>query len=730
MSKIVESFELYGKEYVLETGELAKQAGGAVVIRQGDTMVLVTGTASRHPKDLDFFPLTVDFEERMYAAGKLPGGFIKRESRPSEKAILTARMIDRPLRSAFADGFRNEVQVIATVLSADQISQPDIISIMGASAALLIAGIPFEGPLAGVRIARCNGQFVVNPTFDELEDSDLDLVVAGSPDAVYMIEAGAYEVSEDDMLAALTFAQEAIAEFCKIQEAFVAKCDVTPMEVPLHSIDEALRERVFAAGAEKMRAALHNADKHARMNGVAAVKDEVLATFSEDELAVDGKDIKALLKELEKKTMRRMVLDEGERADGRKTDEVRQVTSIAGYLPRAHGSGLFTRGQTQVLSVLTLGMLSEWQRIDTIDVSEGKRYMHHYNFPPFCTGETGFMRGPKRREIGHGALAERALMPVLPAEDIFPYTIRIVSEVLESNGSSSMGSVCGSTLALMDAGVPIKAPVSGIAMGLIKEGDDVAVLSDIQGLEDFLGDMDFKVAGTEAGITALQMDNKAKGLSYEILETALRQANAGRAHILDKMMEAIDTPRAELKEYAPRILTIKIPTDKIRDVIGSGGKVVRGIQEETGAHIDIQEDGTIFIASKDLGGEEARRRIELIVKEPEIGEKYKGRVVSVQAFGAFIELIPGKDGLLHISRVAKGRVDKVEDVLNVGDEVEVEIIDIDDRGKVSLDRLDKPDAPAGSGGGGGGGDRPREDRGPRRDDRGGSGEDRKPRRRH
>ena len=730
MSKVVESFELYGKEYVLETGELAKQAGGAVVVRQGDTMVLVTGTASRHPKDLDFFPLTVDFEERMYAAGKLPGGFIKRESRPSEKAILTARMIDRPLRSAFADGFRNEVQVIATVLSADQISQPDIISIMGASAALLIAGIPFEGPLAGVRIARCDGQFVVNPTFDELEDSDLDLVVAGSPDAVYMIEAGAYEVSEDDMLAALTFAQEAIAEFCKIQEAFVAKCDVTPMEVPLHSIDEALRERVFAVGADKMRAALHNADKHARMDGVAAVKDEVLATFSEDELAADGKDIKALLKELEKKTMRRMVLDEGERADGRTTDEVRQITSIAGYLPRAHGSGLFTRGQTQVLSVLTLGMLSEWQRIDTIDVSEGKRYLHHYNFPPFCTGETGFMRGPKRREIGHGALAERALMPVLPAEDIFPYTIRIVSEVLESNGSSSMGSVCGSTLALMDAGVPIKAPVSGIAMGLIKEGDEVAVLSDIQGLEDFLGDMDFKVAGTEAGITALQMDNKAKGLSYEILETALRQANAGRAHILDKMMEAIDTPRAELKEYAPRILTIKIPTDKIRDVIGSGGKVVRGIQEETGAHIDIQEDGTIFIASKDLGGEEARRRIELIVKEPEIGEKYKGRVVSVQAFGAFIELIPGKDGLLHISRVAKGRVEKVEDVLNVGDEVEVEIIDIDDRGKVSLDRLDKPDAPAGSGGGGGGDRPPREDRGPRRDDRGGSGDDRKPRRRH
>jgi polyribonucleotide nucleotidyltransferase len=730
MSKIVERFELYGKEYVLETGELAKQAGGAVVVRQGDTMVLVTATASRNPKDLDFFPLTVDFEERMYAAGKLPGGFIKREARPSEKAILTARMIDRPLRSAFADGFRNEVQIIATVLSADQISQPDVISIMGASAALMAAGIPFEGPLAGVRIARVDGEFCVNPTFDELEVSDIDLVVAGSPDAVYMIEAGAYEVSEDDMLAALTFAQEAIAEFCAVQERFVAQTEVTPMEVPLHTIDESLRERIFEAGSEKMRSALHNADKHSRMSGVASVKDEVLATFSEEELAADGKDIKALLKELEKKTMRNMVLDEGERADGRRTDEIRQVTSVAGYLPRAHGSGLFTRGQTQVLSVLTLGMLSEWQRIDTIDVSEGKRYMHHYNFPPFCTGETGFMRGPKRREIGHGALAERALVPVLPPEDEFPYTIRIVSEVLESNGSSSMGSVCGSSLALMDAGVPIKAPVSGIAMGLIKEGDRVAVLSDIQGLEDFLGDMDFKVAGTDNGITALQMDNKAKGLSYEILETALHQAKAGRTHIMSKMLEAIDVPRDELSQFAPRILTVKIPVDKIRDVIGSGGKVIRGIQEETGAQIDIQEDGTIFVASRDQGGEEAVRRIQLIVKVPEIGERYKGRVVSIQAFGAFIELTPGKDGLLHISRVAKGRVEKVEDVLSVGDEVEVEVLDIDDRGKISLDRIDKPEAPPSTGGAGGdrkpsgSGDRPDRDRG---GDRGG---DRKPRRRH
>jgi polyribonucleotide nucleotidyltransferase len=726
MGKVTEQFELYGKSYTMETGELAKQAGGAVVVRQGDTMVLITATASKQPKDLDFFPLTVDFEERMYAAGKLPGGFIKRESRPSEKAVLTARMIDRPLRASFADGFRNEVQIIATVLSADQTNQPDVISIMGASSALLSAGIPFEGPLAGVRVVRdSSGAFIVNPSFEEAEASDLDLVVAGSKDAVYMLEAGAHEVSEEDMLAALMFAQEAIAAFCEVQERFLAKLEITPMEVPIHVIDPALEERIFAAGAEKMNAALRNADKLARMEGVAAVKDEVLATFTPEEIAADGKDIKAVLKKLEKKTMRTMVLQTGERADGRALDEVRQITTTAGYLPRSHGSGLFTRGQTQVLSVLTLGMLSEWQRIDTIDIAEGKRYIHHYNFPPFSVGETGFMRGPKRRDIGHGALAERALLPVVPAEEDFPYTLRIVSEVLESNGSSSMGSVCGSSLALMDAGVPISAPVSGIAMGLIKEGDDVAILTDIQGLEDFLGDMDFKVAGTAKGITAMQMDNKAKGLSVEILRKALMQAKEGRSFILGKMLESISEPRSELSQYAPRVITIKIPTDKIRDIIGPGGKMIRSIIEATGADIDVNDDGTIYIASRDQGGEEAVRRIQMITKEPEIGEKYHGRVVGTQAFGAFVELFPGKDGLLHISRVAKGRVDKVEDVLNVGDEVEVEIIDIDDRGKVSLDRLDKPDAPPSSGKPSGdrpSGDRPRGDR--PSGDRGG------PRRRH
>lgn len=722
MAKITETFELFGKQYTLETGEMAKQAGGAVLVRQGDTVVLVTATASKEPKDADFFPLTVDFEERMYAAGKLPGGFLKREGRATEKATLTARMIDRPLRSAFADGFRNEVQVVATCLSADQHNQPDVISIMGASAALMCAGIPFEGPLAGVRIARNveTGEYIVNPTFDEEHESDLDLVVGGSADAIYMIEAGAQEVSEEDMLDALMFAQKALGEFCEVQKHFLEKVAPTPMEIKLDEAPEFIAERIFEAGKEKMHDALHNADKHARMDDVAAVKAELKGIFTEEEQAEYGKYIAGALKSLEKKTMRAMVLDEGERADGRKTHEIRPITTRVSVLPVTHGSALFTRGQTQALSIATLGMLSEWQRLDTIDVSEGKRYIHHYNFPPYCTGEVGFMRGPKRREIGHGALAERALLPVIPSEDEFPYTIRVVSEILESNGSSSQASVCGSTMALMDAGVPIKAPVSGIAMGLIKEGDRIAILSDIQGLEDFLGDMDFKVAGTPKGITALQMDNKAKGLSYEILSAAIQQAKEGRAFILGKMMESITEPRAELSDNAPRIMTIKIPNDKIRDVIGSGGKVIRALQEETGAQIDINDDGTAYIASKDKGGEEALRRIQAIIKDPEVGEIYTGRVVSIQAFGAFVELLPGKDGLIHISRVANGRVGKVEDVLNVGDEVEVEVIEIDDRGKISLDRLNKPDAPASAG---------NDDAGAAKAHKG-HGYDRTPRRRH
>ena len=741
MTKVTETFELYGKEYTLETGELARQAGGSVVVRQGDTMVLVAATASKEARDIDFFPLTVDFEERMYAAGKIPGGFLKREGRATERGTLTARMIDRPIRSAFPDGFRNEVQIIGTTFAVDQKNPPDVITITAASAALMVAGIPFDGPLAGVRVCRDaeTNEFIVNPTFEQYEASDLDLVVGGSADAVYMIEAGAVEVSEEDMLAAMAFAQEALGEFCAAQERFLAKVNPTRKEIALDLVPEWIEERVFAAGTDKMHAALHNADKHSRMDDVAAVKEELAELFSEGEHEESGKYIKAALKSLEKKVMREMVLTEGERADGRTATEIRPISGAVGYVPMVHGSGLFTRGQTQVMSLATLGMLSEWQRLDTIDPVEGKRYMHHYNFPPYCTGETGFMRGPKRRDIGHGALAERALLPMLPADEDFPYAIRVVSEVLESNGSSSMASVCGSTLALMDAGVPIKAPVSGIAMGLIKDGDRVAILSDIQGLEDFLGDMDFKVAGTPNGITALQMDNKAKGLSIEILTEAMMQAKEGRAHILSKMQEILPEPREELSENAPRIITIKIPVDKIREVIGTGGKVIRGIQEETGAQIDIQEDGTIFIASKDTGGEMAARQINMIVKDPEVGEIYDGRVVSIQSFGAFVALLPGKDGLLHISRVAKGRVGKVEDVLEIGDEVKVEVIEVDSNGKVSLDRLDKPDAPEGSDSGGGGFDRRNSrgsdrrggsggggSRGPRNDDR---NNDRKPRRR-
>ena len=697
MTKITETFELYGKEYTLTTGEIARQATGAVVVTQGDTIILVTAVVSNERKEYDFLPLTVDFVERMYAAGRIPGGYLKRETRPSDKGTLTARMIDRPIRPGFADGFRNEVQIVAMPLSADQVNQPDIICIMAASTALMLGGVPFDGPVAGVRIGRdrTSGEFIVNPTFQEEENSDLELVLAGTADFITMVEAGADEMSESDMLAAMEFGQKVIGEFCAVQQRFIDRVAPEPREYPLGEVIPEVQERV-SIYLEQMSTVLKDADKHSRIANVAELKAQIKASFTDEEQSVWGKQISAQLKQLEKKAMREMVLSTGERVDGRAVDEIRPISITAGYLPRAHGSGLFTRGQTQALSVLTLGMLNEWQRLDTIDPSPGKRYIHQYNFPPYCTGEVGRIGAPKRREIGHGALAERALIPVLPVETDFPYTIRIVSEVTESNGSSSMASTCGSTLALMDAGVPIKRPVSGIAMGLIKEGERVAILSDIQGLEDFLGDMDFKVCGTEKGITALQMDNKAKGLTVDILADALAQAKKGRAFILDKMFEAIAEPREALSEFAPRIISIKIPVDKIREVIGSGGKVIRGIQEDTGATIEIQEDGTVYIASRDTGGEEAKRRIENIIKVPEVGEEYVGRVVAIQPFGAFVELLPGKDSLLHISRLANGRVGKVEDVLNIGDEVKVKIIEIDSRDKISLDRLDKPDAPASS----------------------------------
>ena len=699
MEKIVESFELYGKQYRFETGELAKQATGAVLVTQGDTTVLVTAVVSSEQKDYDFFPLTVDFIEKMYAVGRIPGGYLKREARPSEKGTLTARMIDRPIRPGFAEGFKQEVHVVATTLVVDGTNPSDCICVGGASAALLAGGTPFDGPAACVRIARNpeTKEFIVNPTYEEQEASDLELTIAGTADYISMVEAGADEISEQDMLEAMNFGQEAIAAFCAAQQSFLDKIAIEQKEYPLHVVDEEICERV-AKYYDDMSAALKDADKLARMDRVAELKARIIAeAFTEEEAELCAKDIAGELKKLEKRAMRSMVLSTGERVDGRSSDEIRPLHIAPGYLPRVHGSGLFQRGQTQVLSVCTLGMLNEWQRLDTIEPVEGKRYMHHYNFPPYCTGEVGRMGAPKRREIGHGALAERALLPVLPAEDEFPYSIRVVSEVMESNGSSSMASTCGSTLSLMDAGVPISRPVSGIAMGLIKEGDDVVILSDIQGIEDFLGDMDFKVCGTEKGITALQMDNKARGLSVDILARALEQAKAGRAHILSAMLNEIDAPRAELSEFAPRIETIMIPVDKIRDVIGTGGKVIRGIQDETGATIEIQEDGTVYIAAVEgPAGLAAKNAILDIVKEPEIGETYKGEVVGIKDFGAFVRLTAGKDGLLHISRMANGRVPKVEDVLNLGDVVEVEIIDIDDKGKISLDRLDKPELPSSS----------------------------------
>ncbi len=735
MEKIVESFELYGKTYRFETGELAKQATGAVLVTQGDTTVLVTAVVGKEKAEYDFFPLTVDFIEKMYAVGRIPGGYLKRESRPSEKGTLTARMIDRPIRPGFPDGYKYEVHVVATTLVCDSVNPPDCVCVAGASAALMVGGAPFEGPAACVRIARNpeTGEFIVNPTFEEQELSDLELTIAGTADYISMVEAGADEISEEDMLAAMTFGQEAIAAFCEKQAAFLAKVNPEPMQYNLHVADASIAERVEPY-FDQMSAALRDADKLSRLEKVAALKETVLNTeFSEEEQVAWGADIAAALKKLEKRAMRAMVIETGERADGRSPEEIRPLHIVPGYLPRVHGSGLFQRGQTQALSICTLGMLGEWQRLDTIDPIEGKRYMHHYNFPPFCTGEAGRMGAPKRREIGHGALAERALIPVLPNEDEFPYSIRVVSEILESNGSSSMASTCGSTLALMDAGVPIKRPVSGIAMGLIKEGDNVVILSHIQGIENYINSKDFKVCGTSEGITSLQMDNKAKGLSVDILARALSQAKDGRAHILSAMLEEIAEPRADLRDTAPRIETLHVPVDKIRDIIGTGGKVIRGIQDETGANIEILDDGTVHIAAVDGHAGAAAKAIILdIVKEPEVGEIYEGEIVGIKDFGAFVKLTPSKDGLLHISRMANGRVAKVEDVLGLGDTVKVEVIEIGDNGKISLDRIDKPDAPVSEARPGRG---ERGERGERRErrDRPGNGEGnngRTPRRRH
>ncbi|MBU5466731.1 polyribonucleotide nucleotidyltransferase [Virgibacillus sp. MSJ-26] len=685
-NKKVFSTEIAGNKFSVEVGELAKQANGACMIQYGDTSVLATATASKEPKDLPFFPLTVNYEERLYAVGKIPGGFIKREGRPSEKAILSSRLIDRPIRPLFPDGFRNEVQVISTVMSVDQNCSSEIAAMIGASIALCISDIPFLEPIAGVHVGRVNGEFIINPTTEQEEQSDLDLTVAGTKDAINMVEAGANEVSEDVMLDAIMFGHEEVKRLVEFQEEIIKAHAVEKIEPVLIEEDEQLAEKIEAEAKENLLAAIQVKEKHAREDAMEKVKEEIVSEY-EDEEEETIKQVKAILDRLTKEEVRRLITAEKIRPDGRGPDEIRPLTSRVGILPRTHGSGLFTRGQTQALSVCTLGALGDVQILDGLDLEESKRFMHHYNFPHFSVGETGPIRGPGRREIGHGALGERALEPIIPSENEFPYTIRLVSEVLESNGSSSQASICGSTLALMDAGVPIKAPVAGIAMGLVKTGDDYSILSDIQGMEDALGDMDFKVAGTSEGITALQMDIKIEGLSKEILQEAMTQAKKGRMHILNSMLETINEPKNELSPFAPKILTMKINPDKIRDVIGPSGKQINKIIDETGVKIDIEQDGSVYISSTDSEmNDKAKQIIEDLVREVEVGEIYLGTVKRIEKFGAFVELFKGKDGLVHISQLAEERVNKVEDVVSIGDKIMVKVREIDNQGRVNLSR--------------------------------------------
>ena len=680
--------DLAGRTLTIETGELAKQASGSALVRYGDTVVLVTATASKEAKDIDFFPLTVDYEEKKYSVGRIPGGFIKREAKPPESAVLHSRLIDRPIRPLFDKGCRNEVHVVATVLSVEQDNAPEICGMIGASAALALSDIPWAGPIAGVRIGRVNGEFVINPTVAQLAETDLNVVVAGTKDAILMVEGGAQEVAEDVLLEAIMRAHEEIKTIVAFQEDMVAKAGKEKREFPVHEIDHEVSAAVHAYAHDALDKAVRCADKQQRDAQQAAVFEEVLAHF-EEIYPENLDDVSLTLEKMVKEIVRHMITVEKIRPDGRQLDEVRPISVRVGILPRTHGSGLFTRGQTQVLNICTLAPLSEKQTIDGIGIETEKRYIHHYNFPSYSVGETRSSRGPGRREIGHGALAERALLAVLPTEEEFPYAMRLVSEVLESNGSSSMASVCGSTLSLMDAGVPIKAPVAGIAMGLVTQGEHYTILTDIQGMEDALGDMDFKVAGTAKGVTAIQMDIKISGLSRAILEEALAQAHKGRMHIMGKMLEVIDAPRGHMSPWAPRIITMKIDPDKIRDVIGTGGKVIRGIIEETGAKIDIEDDGTVSIAAVEESS--ANRAIEIITnltKEVEVGEVYMGRVTRLMNFGAFVEVLPGKEGLVHISKLAKERVENVEDVVNVGDEIMVKVIEIDKQGRINLSRKD------------------------------------------
>lgn len=682
------STEISGKKFTVEVGELAKQANGACMIHYGDTSVLSAATASKEPKDLPFFPLTVNYEERLYAVGKIPGGFIKREGRPSEKAILSSRLIDRPIRPLFPDGFRNEVQVISTVMSVDQDCSSEIAAMIGSSIALSISDIPFEQPIAGVHVGRVDGELVINPTIEQEAKSDIDLTVAGTKDAINMVEAGADEVPEDVMLEAIMFGHEEIKRLVAFQEEIVQACGKEKFEVVISETDEELAAKVEAEAKDELKTAIQVVEKHARDEAIKAVKQEIVEKYEAEEAEEETiKQVKSVLDKLVKEEVRRLITKEKVRPDGRKVDEIRPLSSRIHVLPRTHGSGLFTRGQTQALSICTLGALGDVQILDGLDLEETKRFMHHYNFPQYSVGETGPIRGPGRREIGHGALGERALEKVVPNEKDFPYTIRLVSEVLESNGSTSQASICASTLAMMDAGVPIKAPVAGIAMGLVKSGDDYTILSDIQGMEDALGDMDFKVAGTEKGVTALQMDIKIDGLSRAILEEALTQAKKGRMHILDSMLQTIHEPKDELSEYAPKILTMTINPDKIRDVIGPSGKQINQIIDETGVKIDIEQDGNVFISSTDNEmNQKAKKIIEDLVREVEVGQLYLGTVKRIEKFGAFVELFKGKDGLVHISELAEERTNKVEDAVSIGDQIMVKVKEIDRQGRINLSR--------------------------------------------
>ena len=700
--KEVFDFDFYGRKLSVETGEVAKQAGGSVLVRYGDTVTLSTACASNVAKDTDFFPLTVSFEEKLYSVGKIPGGFLRREGRPSEHATLTARLIDRPIRPLFAEGFRNEVQVVNTVLSTDNDCSPEMAAMFGASLALCISNIPFDGPIAGVKVGYVDGQFVVNPTGEEMAKSLVDLTVAGTKEALNMVEAGAKEVSEDLMLDALMFGHEKVKELCALQEEIIAKVGKEKMEVVLYEIDPAVREYVDANGKARLEAAVSIREKLESYAAQEAIINEMKEHFANDESLSEKesdkmvKQVGEYCEQLIANEVRRLVSDEKIRPDGRGLDEIRPLDSKVDLLPRVHGSAMFTRGQTQVLSVTTLGPLGDNQIIDDLTEVEEKRFMHHYNFPPYSVGEVGRMGTPGRREIGHGALGERALLQVLPSEEEFPYAIRTVAEVLESNGSSSQASICAGTMSLMAAGVPIKAPVAGVAMGLITTGENYSILTDIQGMEDHYGDMDFKVAGTRDGITALQMDIKCKGITREIFKEALAQAHKGRMEILANMETAIAKPREEVSKYAPKMVTFNIPSDKIREVIGTGGKVINDIIDKCDqVKIDIDDDGKVVIYHTDKQAiEKAKAMIDEITKEAKVGEIYDATVVRLEKYGAFVELFKGTDALLHVSKIKHERVDKPEDVLKLGDKIKVKVMEIDEKGKVNVsakELLPKPE---------------------------------------